>query len=258
MLARKLLGGIRWKALESVNRREFSLADSGPIVSFTFDDFPRSALRLGGAILKNYGVSGTFYAAMGLRDQRNDLGEQFGFADLERLLRDGHELGSHTFGHLSCRHSSFRGFEADVWKGKHAVEAIVGADTPHQFSYPYGHVTLRAKPSVGAGMSSCRGTVPGVNESPIDLNLLRANSLYSRSFDLESLQRLLALNKRRRGWLIFYTHDVSESPSPFGCTPGEFESVLSLTLQSRATVLPIGQVVLGAPSCPMVSDASYY
>ena len=246
MPVRHFLGRIRWGALSAVNRRELPLAGSGPMVSFTFDDFPQSALHVGGAILKSYDACGTFYAAMGLMDQVNDLGRQFCAEDLQTLLRDGHELGSHTFGHLSCRSSSLRGFEGDVWKGKQAVERVAGADRPHQFSYPYGHVTFRAKARVGAGMSSCRGIAPGVNESPVDLNLLRANSLYSRSWDLEGVHALLERNERCRGWLIFYTHDVSPSPSRFGCTPGEFEAVVRLAVERRAKVLPVGQVLLNS------------
>jgi len=38
----------------------------GPIVSFTFDDFPQSALEVGGRILESEGISGAFYAAFGL------------------------------------------------------------------------------------------------------------------------------------------------------------------------------------------------
>ena len=38
----------------------------GGVVSFTFDDFPRSAWSNGGAVLEEYDVRGTYYAAMGL------------------------------------------------------------------------------------------------------------------------------------------------------------------------------------------------
>ncbi|URK86924.1 polysaccharide deacetylase family protein [Rhizobium sp. RCAM05350] len=37
-----------------------------PIVSFTFDDVPDTALTNGAAILEKYGVHGTFYIAGGL------------------------------------------------------------------------------------------------------------------------------------------------------------------------------------------------
>jgi peptidoglycan/xylan/chitin deacetylase (PgdA/CDA1 family) len=253
MSFRHLLGKARWAAISAAYRREFRLPGDAPIVSFTFDDFPRSALRVGGAILRSYGARGTFYAAMGLMGQVNALGPQFCPEDLQTLLEDGHELGSHTFGHVSGRSTSLPSFEADVLKGKQAVEEIAGAGPLHQFSYPYGQVTFRAKRRLGAGMSSCRGIFGGVNQSPVDLNLLRANSLYSESLNLAGIRRLLELNEQRRSWLIFYTHDVSGCPSSFGCTPAEFESVVRLAVRSRARVLPIGQALLGRPTSPMVS-----
>ena len=30
----------------------------------------------------------------------------------------------------------------------------------------------------------------------------------------------------RKGWLIFYGHDVTAAPSPYGCTPALFEAAL--------------------------------
>ena len=196
--------------------------------------------------MKNYGVCGTYYAAMGLMDQVNGLGRQFSAEDLAILLRDGHELGSHTFDHLSCRSSSFRDFQANVMKGMKAVDHLTGEGLPHQFSYPSGHVTFQAKRRIGAHFSSCRGIISGINESPVDLNLLRANSLYSCCFDLDVIDRLFETNEKCKGWLIFYTHDISENPSSFGCKPGEFESVVKLAVKRQVAILPVGQAILGA------------
>jgi peptidoglycan/xylan/chitin deacetylase (PgdA/CDA1 family) len=245
MTFRSFLGRIRWRTLEAFCRRDFNLSGSGPIVSFTFDDFPQSALQIGGSILKSYEVRGTYYAAMGLMDQITDLGRQFSATDLEIIHRDGHELGSHTFGHLSGRSSSFRNYKANVMEGLEAVSLLTSGGKPQQFSYPYGHITLRAKREISDNFSSCRGIMPGINKSPVDLNLLRANSLYSCSIDFKVIERLFIANDKCKGWLIFYTHDVSEKPSPFGCKPGEFESVVKLAISSQAAILPVGQVVLG-------------
>ncbi len=245
MVLRKFLGQLRQQAVLAVHRRMLCLVNPMPTVSFTFDDFPQSALSVGGAILRSYGIRGTYYAAMGLMARVNELGPQFCADDLETLLRDGHELGSHTFGHVSSRISRLCEFEADVQRGRVAVERITGTRSPHHFSYPYGHATRRAKMRIGAQVSSCRGIAPGVNASPVDLNLLRANSLYSQSFDLKALDRLFAKNAEHRGWLIFYTHDLSSSPSAYGCTPSEFESVVKLAVGRSAAVLPVGQVIAG-------------
>ena len=246
MLLRHILGRIRWRALEAFNRRDVNLYGNRPMVSFTFDDFPQSALYIGGAILKNYGVRGTYYAAMGLMDKVNSLGRQFSAADLKNLLRDGHELGSHTFDHLSCRSTSFQDFQANVIKGMKAIDRLSGGGLPQQFSYPKGHALFRGKRKIGAVFSSCRGIIPGINESPVDLNLLRANSLYSCCFDIEVISRLFEANERCRGWLIFYTHDISDNPSSFGCKPEDFESVVNLAVKKQNIILPVGQVLLGA------------
>lgn len=244
-LLRRSLSVVRRGVMETIQRRECPLAAVGPIVSFTFDDFPRSALTVGGSILKYCGASGTYYAALGLLNKVTDLGEHFGMEDLERLLNCGHELGSHTLKHTSCRATRLSDFLNDMKKGKQAIEEITGVQKEHHFSYPYGHATLLAKRKVGATVSSCRGNTPGINKAPVDLNLLRANSLYSWCLDLESIDRLLKVNQKSRGWLIFYTHDISENPSPYGCKPREFENVVNLALKSNATILPIGKAIAG-------------
>ncbi|HKZ36736.1 MAG TPA: polysaccharide deacetylase family protein [Chryseolinea sp.] len=243
-MLRHILTQIRWRTIETFSRRNFNLSGSASIVSFTFDDFPQSALQIGGSILQSYGARGTYYAAMGLMDQVNGLGRQFSAEDLSTLLKDGHELGSHTYDHISCRSSSLSVFQANAIKGKQAIDAITGGGFTHHFSYPYGHATFRAKQRIGSAFSSCRGIIPGINKAPVDLNLLRANSLYSCSFDIIAIECLLEANEKCKGWLIFYTHDISENPSPFGCKPGEFESVVKLVVKRQVPIVPMGQAVI--------------
>jgi hypothetical protein len=251
MSLRHLLGNVRGRIISAVERREFRLPPGGPLVSFSFDDFPRSALQVGGAILKSYGMCGTYFTAMGLVDKVSpNMGPYFGTGELESLLKEGHELGSHTFGHISCRATPLVEFEADVMRGKEAVERLTGAVRSHPFSYPYGHATWRAKGTIGARLASCRGIFPGINTSPVDLNLLRANSLYNSSCDLEAVSRLIMENTERRGWLIFYTHDLSNRPSEFGCTSAQFDSVVRLVDRAQATVLPVGKVAGNVVSLP--------
>jgi peptidoglycan/xylan/chitin deacetylase (PgdA/CDA1 family) len=119
MPLRRVLGNARRAIISAVQRREFPLPEGGPWISFSFDDFPRSALQVGGAILKSHGMRGTYYAAMGLMGKTSpESGPYFEAGELESLLKDGHELGSHTFGHSSCRTASLCDFNADVMKGK--------------------------------------------------------------------------------------------------------------------------------------------
>lgn len=247
MNLRRAVGKLRWETISGLRRREVTL-DGGPVACFTFDDFPKSALDVGGAILKSHGATGTFYAAMGLCGHENEQGPHFELTDLERLISDGHELGSHTLHHVSGRDLTAGQFLYEAEQGRAKLEDAVGVSCG-QFSYPFGHATLGLKRLVGARFASCRGIVPGVNVSPADLNLLRANGLYSSALNLDAVFRIVAEAARVGGFLIFYTHDVRESPSRYGCTPKDLDTVVSIVARAGVRILNVGQVLstCGAP-----------
>ena len=232
------LGGLRRMLLNSVHSRPIWLGNQKPLVSFCFDDFPRSAYTVGGAILRGVGGRGTYYAAMGLMNVHNHLGDQFRGGDLDSLLADGHELASHTLSHISCRTVPLRVFEDDVRKGRDAIRELTGYD-PVDFSYPYGHVSISAKKKIGGLMGSCRGVYRGLNGPMTDLNLLRANSVYGDVDRFAELESLVADNERQKGWLIFYTHDVRPDHSAFGCTPELLEKIVCLTVERGFSILPV-------------------
>src|SRR2546429_104887 len=51
-------------------RRQLAVRTALPLISFTFDDFPRSAFLDAGSILRRYGALGTYYASLGLKAGR--------------------------------------------------------------------------------------------------------------------------------------------------------------------------------------------
>ncbi|MGA7755552.1 MAG: polysaccharide deacetylase family protein [Candidatus Sulfotelmatobacter sp.] len=244
MSVRARLGFLRRQLLSSVYSRRRPLRTQQPIVSFAFDDFPRTALTVGGSILKSVGVRGTYYAAIGLMNTLNELGEQFRREDLDALLEDGHELASHTFSHVSCRSVTRSMFVHEVEKGRQAIEELTGRADSGNFAFPFGDVTLDAKRSLGGQLASCRGIWQGTNGPEVDLNLLRANSLYGGSDQTLKVQKLILENEQQKGWLIFYSHDVRETPSRFGCTPALLEFATSFALQRSARILTVADVLL--------------
>jgi peptidoglycan/xylan/chitin deacetylase (PgdA/CDA1 family) len=250
------LGEVRRRLLSSVHRRPARLREPGPFVTFCFDDFPRSAYTVGAAILRNFGVRGTYYVAMGLMDTNGPLGESFRLDDLRSLVEDGHELASHTYSHVSCRKVPLRDFRADVRKGQLAIRELAELTPTGNFAYPYGEVTLAAKKAVGSQMRSCRGTAGGINCTGVDLNLLRANPLYGTFDRLQAVESLIVENKREKGWLIFYTHDVGPKPSRFGCTAQLLEGAVRSAVESGAEIRPIAGVLELMVRCPSESTES--
>jgi peptidoglycan/xylan/chitin deacetylase (PgdA/CDA1 family) len=245
--------------IAAASQRPAEWGTRGAVVSFTFDDFPRTALTVGGEILKARGVRGTYYAAMGMMGTVNHLGDQFLREDLDVLLRDGHELASHTFGHVSSQKVSTAQYREEVRKGQRAIQDLTGRQSGN-FAYPYGRVTLGAKRKTGEDVSSARGIWGGINGPVVDLNLLRANSLYGGIPQSSYAEELILENEKQNGWLIFYSHDVQPTPSPYGCTPELLEFAVSFASQRGARILTIAEVVTeltaGRVEIPAGSHAS--
>jgi peptidoglycan/xylan/chitin deacetylase (PgdA/CDA1 family) len=254
MTLRSHLGKLRRAILCAVYRRNLALGNSGPVVSFTFDDFPRSASTLGASILEAFGARGTYYVTAGLMGGVGDLGEMCEPDDLRALRDRGHELGTQTFHHSSSRSLSLAAFKDDVRKGVRALEPFAGS-APTNFAYPYGHVTVRSKKYLGPELTSSRSTVPGLNGPNVDLNLLRANRLYGGDEQIAHVERLIQENLQKKAWLIFYTHDIRPNPSEYGCTPQLFEFAVKAAAQSGARILTVQNVLaelgMGIPETEM-------
>lgn len=243
MSLRSQLGSVRRQVLGHLYSRRVPLGHRGPVVSFTFDDFPRSAYTVGGTILKRFGVPGTYYASISLMNSANELGEQFRRDDLDALVEDGHELASHTFSHISCHSVSSAQFLHDVEKGRKAIQELMGHADSGNFAFPFGDFRLSVRKALSTQLASCRSIWSGLNGPEVDLSLLRANSLYGHDDNAEMARRLILENENRSSWLIFYSHDVRPNPSRFGCTPSLLESAVSFAVRRGARVMTVAGVL---------------
>jgi peptidoglycan/xylan/chitin deacetylase (PgdA/CDA1 family) len=214
----------------------------GGVVSFTFDDFPKSALIAGGTILQKYGCRGTFYTALGLAGTEDELGVYCEPEDVLAAHEQGHEIACHTHTHLDCGRARPDAIVADIAENEAELSALLGGYLPQSFAYPFGEVSLAAKQAVADRFSSCRGISGGFNRGRIDLAELRATKLYATDYDETRLRSLIDRTCQSGGWLIFYTHDIRAIPSRYGCTPTQFEAMV-VHAARHATVLPVGEVM---------------
>jgi len=219
----------------------------GGIVSFTFDDFPKTAFTVGGAILEAQGARGTYYTALGLAETDGALGRMFDRGDVWAARERGHEIGCHTFHHLDCSRIATRKILAEIAENAAAAQGIVPDYALTNFAFPYGGISLSSKRALAHRFSSCRGIGRGVNAGMADFADLRANPVQDLPGESDSFRRLIDEARATDGWLIFYTHDVSLSPSPFGCTPKQLEAVVAHAVTSAA-VLTVRDAIAGLGS----------
>ena len=79
----------------------------------------------------------------------------------------------------------------------------------------------------------------GINAGIVDLAQLKAEPLERRSWRADLIEGKVAEAVARKGWLILFTHDVSEEPSPYGCTPAMLEHALACLRDAGVEVLPV-------------------
>ena len=136
----------------------------------------------------------------------------------------GHELGCHTYSHIDCGQADAAHIVAELQKSRAALMDW-GAPAPASFAYPYGDVSHAAKRVAAERFTISRALHPGLVETGSDLNQTAAIGIEGPAGALIG-RRWLQYAVARKAWLIFYTHDVRDDPSPCGCTPAAFRELV--------------------------------
>lgn len=230
-----------------------------PLISFTFDDFPRSALLEGGAILKRYGLTGTYYVSLGLAGQDSPSGPLFLIEDLKTLFEQKHELGCHTFSHCESWQTEASVFEDSVIENREALRNLFPDAKFESFSYPISMPRPGSKARIAPYFRSCRGAGQTFNRGTTDLNQLSAFFLEKSRHNIEVIKNLIYQNHLARGWLILATHDISENPSPFGCTPEFFDEIVRYAVRTGVEIKPVTEALntLQIQGCETVQPRPY-
>jgi peptidoglycan/xylan/chitin deacetylase (PgdA/CDA1 family) len=222
-------------------QRPFTINSGIPIISFTFDDFPRSALLTGGPILKSFGLAGTYYASLGLIGKQTATGNMFLAEDLNPLVEQGHELGCHTFNHSHAWDTSPSAFENAIIQNRQALKELTPGISFETLSYPISVPRARTKRLVSKYFACCRCGGQTFNVGTVDLNYLSAFFLEQSRNNPKAIKRLIDDNSGVGGWLIFATHDICKDPTRFGCTPDFFNDIVHYSVNSGARILPVFQ-----------------
>ncbi len=218
-----------------------------PIISFTFDDVPRTAIINGQPILERHGIRATFYVAVGLSETnsiKSDSDDYFTPDDVLQLHSKGHDIACHTYSHYALDDGNANDLALDSAKNIESLGSIIGPDSIEHFSYPFGQVNFKAKKLLSKKYKTMRSSRPGINLGLTDLYLLRATSIYNPSFNKGSIKAVIEKAQRHGGWLIFYTHGVADEPDNYSCTPDQLEWVIQQCKKSDAEILSIADAYI--------------
>jgi peptidoglycan/xylan/chitin deacetylase (PgdA/CDA1 family) len=212
---------------------------TAPVASITFDDFPKSAWRQGGRILAERDIKATYYAAGGLCGRTEEGLDYFDQADLVEIAAAGHEIGCHTFSHENGPAVRTDALMDDVERNTAFVQDVLGDYVMSSFAYPYGEASPRTKLLFGQRFPTSRGIRKGVNRGVMDFSQLKAIGIEKWWWTPGYIEAAVQQARRKNGWLIFFTHDISDDPSPYGATPQMLEHALDALAAAGVEALPV-------------------
>jgi peptidoglycan/xylan/chitin deacetylase (PgdA/CDA1 family) len=221
----------------------FRLRNDRPMVTFTFDDLPKSAATTAAARLEAQGARGTFYVSGGAVGIDTHDWEAGTGGDVIALHMRGHEIGCHTFSHRRACDLDDATLAGEIERNRQYFQSLDPSIELRTFAYPFGYGSFARKHLLREKFQSCRGIVPGVNSGVVDLQFLRSTPLIDREMDRFGIDRAFDEVQSTNGWLIFYGHDVAERPSPYGCTPALLQHALDAASRRKITVLTMAEAL---------------
>ena len=221
----------------------FQLRNAAPMVSFTFDDLPKSAATTGADLLEAHGARGTFYVSGGLVDIGTGNWIAGDGNDLLALRRRGHEIGCHTFSHRRVCDLDEASLADEITRNRDFLRALDPALEIDTFAYPWGYGSFARKSQLKDRFLTCRSIVQGVNAGSVDLQFLRAMPLIDGEIDRDGIERAFDDAETNNGWLIFYGHDVTDRPSPYGCSPALLNHALEAAVRRKIPALTMAEAM---------------
>lgn len=232
---------MRRRAARYLDVAAVSIAPARGTLSLSFDDIPETAWTEAGPILAEHGVKATYYVCGGLAGGTNLDLPQFRSEHLEALHAAGHEVGCHTFEHVSALRASPAELGRSFAKNAAWVRERLPGAALTTFAWPYGDCALGAKAVARLRFKCARGVRDGVNAGRADRALLQAIGLESRRLPGYDLDALVEETAVKRGWLIAYGHDVSDRPTPYGCRPEDLDRLIRLAKAAGLDIRPVGE-----------------
>lgn len=239
-----LAGRLSFAAASRWTPRPLAPGPERGLISFSFDDIPRTAWTEGGAILARYGVRGTYYLGGDLCGGVFEGREQYRRSDVAEILAAGHEVGSHLFHHVSTLGLSAGQMRQEIAANDAFLEEVIGPGFRAQsFAYPYGEVSVTAKWLCSRRFRASRSVRCGLNRSGADrdqLRILAIDNIFADETDWSGIFDRIA---REKAWAIVLAHGVDASDHPFSCPPSRLDAAVRGAVEAGLEILPVAEVM---------------
>ncbi|MBX6334557.1 polysaccharide deacetylase family protein [Candidatus Saccharibacteria bacterium] len=218
-----------------------------PLISVTFDDGWETIYTDALPLLNKYGIRTTQYIIAGALDDHQYMSVD----QIKAMLRDGHEIGSHTVTHPDVSKLAAPQLGDELLNSKNELERIFGVPVI-DFATPYGAYDDRSLDFIRRVYRSHRNVVgePADGIDEWDVNVIGPFNRYNiigvtvrRDTTVQELQKLIDYTIANNGWLVLNYHDIDDGPSVYGLDTVALERQLKYLHDTQIRIPTVGQVL---------------
>jgi peptidoglycan/xylan/chitin deacetylase (PgdA/CDA1 family) len=209
------------------------------IVSFTFDDAPKTVFEVGFPILKHYQFPATLYVST----RNTEYDDYMNWDQIAAVAQEGWEIGAHTHTHPHLTKLSDAEVLDDLLTS--TQEFAKHGYAPVNFASPFGDMDDRVLSIISRHYASHRTAWPdGVNSIPPDPYNLVAYEV-NRDTTLAEVSTVLDGLQSQGGWLVLLMHHVSSKGEAMEHEYGTnlLEDIAQLVQTKGFPVMTMGQAL---------------
>lgn len=211
------------------------------IVSVTFDDGWKSVSEQASHLFEKYNIPTTQYIIS--ETAEHNVAGYMTYADIEKLKKSGHEIGSHSLNH--CNQTEL---PADVLKNN-AIKSKQELDQKNlgpvkTFAYPLGKYNKKTQAIYEKQYSLIRTSDVGYNDHYYDETNVRSMAVLSNTSD-KILKMWLSYAKTNHVWVVLTYHRVDES-GEYSVTSKRLEQQLKIIHESGLSVMTMSEAASAA------------
>jgi peptidoglycan/xylan/chitin deacetylase (PgdA/CDA1 family) len=207
------------------------------IVSINFDDGFQSAYDTAIPILNKAGFKSTQYIISNYLGKKGYINKN----EVLEMAKQGHEIGSHTRGHLHLDQISSEKMKDEIFGSKEDLQKIgIDAET---FAYPYGSFNSDLEKLVKqAGYIGARITQPLLNDKSSDKFALRRQRVEAGTSFFE-VKQAIDEAVREKKWVILVFHKIDNSDDSISVNPKMFQVIVDYLSENQIPVVTNEQAI---------------
>lgn len=189
-----------------------------PCLSLTFDDGLKSHYVTAYPMLKDRDLTGTFFVVADIDENPHE--DLMTSAQIQTLIDDGFEIGSHTLTHPFLTRLSEEEADRELRESKKRIEEEYGISV-ESVAFPYGD---RDKTIIDIAKNIYRNARAVYNDKPV--------GFFLDSFGLESdtnaekICDYIDYAYEKDKWLVLTFHDIVEDPGKWDTSLDDFKTIL--------------------------------